>query len=129
VSACIFCDIVSGEKPAEVVFEDELTLAFMDAFPFSDGHTLVIPKRHVADVYELEQPDADAVWRTTLHLARGIRAAVAPPGLSIRQANGRVADQHIFHFHIHLIPRYETGSRGDRARIGDLAERIRTALA
>jgi histidine triad (HIT) family protein len=129
VSDCIFCAIVSGERPAEVVFEDELTLAFMDAFPFTDGHTLVIPKRHAADIYELEQPDADAVWRATLHLAHGIRTAIAPPGLSIRQANGRVADQHILHFHIHLIPRYESTPRGDRARIGDFAERIRAALA
>ena len=128
MSDCIFCDIVSGEKPAEVVFEDELTLAFMDAFPFSDGHTLVVPKHHAANIYGLQQPDADAVWHTTLHLAHGIRAALAPPGLSIRQANGRIADQHILHFHIHLIPRYESGSRGDRAQIRDFAERIRRAL-
>ncbi|MEW6059532.1 MAG: HIT domain-containing protein [Actinomycetota bacterium] len=127
MSDCTFCDIVSGRMPAQVVFEDELTMAFMDAFPFSNGHTLVVPKRHAADIYELQQPDADAVWHTTLHLAQAIRTALTPPGLTVRQANGRIADQHILHFHIHLIPRYESGSRGDRALILDFAERIRAA--
>jgi histidine triad (HIT) family protein len=65
----------------------------------------------------------------TLRLAHGIRAGLAPPGLSIRQANGRIADQRILHFHIHLIPRYEGAPRGDRARIADSAKRIRAALA
>jgi histidine triad (HIT) family protein len=129
MSECIFCGIVSHDRPAQVVFEDELTIAFMDVVPFSDGHALVVPKRHAADIYELEQRDADAVWRATLRLAHAIRAALAPPGLWIRQANGRIAGQHIMHFHIHLIPRYESEARGDRARIGDFAELIRAALA
>ncbi len=128
MSDCTFCDIVSGEGPAEVVFEDELTLAFMDIVPYTDGHTLVIPKRHSADIFELEQPEADAVWRTTIRLAHAIRDALSPAGLTVRQANGRVADQHIMHFHIHLIPRDQREKRGSLTQIGEFAERIRAAL-
>ncbi|HZP90832.1 MAG TPA: HIT family protein [Actinomycetota bacterium] len=128
MSDCTFCDIVSGDGPAEVVFEDELTLAFMDIIPYTDGHTLVIPKRHAADIFELEEPDAGAVWRTTIRLAHAIRAALSPEGLTVRQANGRVADQHIMHFHIHLIPRNQHEKRGSLTKIAEFAERIRGAL-
>lgn len=128
MSNCTFCDIVAGEEQAEVVFEDELTLAFMDIFPFTDGHVLIIPKAHADDVFAIEQPHADAVWHTTLRVARAIRAGLSPDGLSIRQANGKVADQHIFHFHVHAIPRYHHEERGSLRLIGEMAERIRGAL-
>jgi histidine triad (HIT) family protein len=128
VSGCVFCEIVTGGRTAETVFEDERTLAFMDIAPYTDGHTLVIPKEHVADIFELEQPDADAVWHTTIRLAHAIRAALAPGGLTIRQANGRVAGQHVMHFHVHLIPRDPQEERGSPSRIGEFGERIRSAL-
>ncbi|MFB3739476.1 MAG: HIT family protein [Candidatus Velamenicoccus archaeovorus] len=128
MSDCIFCQIASGARSAEVVFEDDLTMAFMDVAPYTDGHTLVIPKRHAADIFELAQPDADAVWHTTLRLAHAIRAALSPGGLTIRQANGRVADQHVMHLHVHLIPRDRQEQRGSPARIAAFAARIRSRL-
>jgi histidine triad (HIT) family protein len=126
-SGCLFCRIVVGEEQAERVDEDELTLAFMDAFPASDGHVLVIPKRHLETIYDLQQPEADAVWRTTIRLARAIRSRLRPDGLTLRQANGRLGGQHIMHFHMHLIPRYTAGDHGDQARVAEFAERIRPA--
>jgi histidine triad (HIT) family protein len=126
---CIFCSIVAGDAPAERVFEDELTLAFMDITPASDGHVLVIPKRHLPDVFALEAPETDAVWHSTLRVAGAVRDALAPDGMNLHQSNGRVANQHVFHFHLHVIPRYATGGAASRSRIPEMAERIREALS
>jgi histidine triad (HIT) family protein len=123
---CLFCRIVAGEEPTEVVDEDELTLSFMDSFPASNGHVLVIPKTHIETIYDLEQPHADAVWRTTGRIARAIRKALEPDGLTLRQANGALGGQHIMHLHVHLIPRYGGGARGDPGRTAEFAERIRS---
>lgn len=128
MTACVFCQIVEGAEPAETVFEDKLTLAFLDIFPASNGHTLVIPKVHVEAVYELVQPHADAVWHTTLALARAIRSALHPEGLALRQANGAVAGQHVPHLHVHLIPRGASTGPAERDRLPEVAARIREAL-
>jgi histidine triad (HIT) family protein len=126
--ACIFCDIVAAEAQAERVFEDELTLAFMDVSPASDGHVLVIPKRHEPDVFSLVEPETDAVWRSTIYVARAVRDALRPDGMNLHQSNGRVANQHVMHFHLHVIPRYATGSTASRSRIPEIAERIRAVV-
>jgi histidine triad (HIT) family protein len=126
--ACVFCDIVAGQAPAERVFEDELTLAFMDVSPASDGHVLVIPKRHQPDVFRLVEPETDAVWRSTLRVASAVRDALRPDGLNLHQSNGRVANQHVMHFHLHVIPRYATSSTASRSGISEIAERIRAAV-
>jgi histidine triad (HIT) family protein len=127
--SCVFCSIVAGEADAERVYEDDLTLAFMDVSPASDGHVLVIPKAHQADVFELVEPEAGAVWRSTLAVARAVREALEPDGMNLHQSNGRIANQHVFHFHLHVIPRYAGGAAATRSRIPELAERIRGAVA
>jgi histidine triad (HIT) family protein len=126
--SCVFCSIVAGEADAERVFEDDLTLGFMDTSPASDGHVLVVPKRHLPDVFALEPPETDAVWRSTLRVARAVRDALRPDGMNLHQSNGRIANQHVFHIHLHVIPRYATGGTGSRSRIREIAERIRAAL-
>jgi histidine triad (HIT) family protein len=126
---CLFCRIVAGEERAERVDEDELTFSFMDASPASNGHTLVIPKTHLETIYDLEQPHADAVWRTTLRLAHAIRSGLKPEGLMLRQANGTLGGQHVMHLHMHLIPRYASGDRGEPGRTGEFAATIRNELA
>jgi histidine triad (HIT) family protein len=127
--SCVFCDIVAGDASAEGVFEDDLTLAFMDTSPASDGHVLVIPKRHQPDVFSLEEPETDAVWHSTLLVARAIRDALRPDGMNLLQSNGRIANQHVMHFHLHVIPRYVTGGTASRSRIPETADRIRTVLS
>ena len=127
--SCIFCSIVAGDAPAERVFEDDLTLAFMDISPASDGHVLIIPKRHQADVFALEPPETDAVWRSTLKISHAVRDALAPDGMNLHQSNGRVANQHVLHFHMHVIPRYATGGAASGSRIAENAERIRAVLS
>ena len=126
---CVFCSIVAGDAPAYRVDEDGLTLSFMDVSPASDGHVLVIPKRHQADLFELEPPETDAVWHAMLRVARAVRDALAPEGMNLHQSNGRVANQHVFHFHLHVIPRYAGGGAPTPSRIPELAERIREAIA
>lgn len=106
-SDCIFCRIVAGQIPASVVFEDQATLAFMDLGQVNPGHVLVACKGHADNIYALDEAQAAAVFRTAARVARAIRGAFDPPGLSIYQANGAPAGQTVFHFHLHLVPRHD----------------------
>ena len=104
---CVFCKLVARQIPASIVCEDEATLAFMDLGQVNPGHVLVACKAHAANVYELDDAQAGAVFRTAARVARALRAAFDPPGLSIYQANGAPAGQTVFHFHLHVLPRHE----------------------
>ena len=107
MSNCVFCKVIAKEIPASVVHEDERTLAFMDLGQVNPGHVLVAAKAHAENLYELSDADAAAVFRTAARVARAIRAAFAPQGLSVYQANGKPAGQTVLHFHLHLVPRHE----------------------
>jgi galactose-1-phosphate uridylyltransferase len=98
VSDCVFCRIVARQIPATVVHEDADTLAFMDIGQVNPGHVLVACKAHVENVYGLQDAQAAAVFRAAAKVARAIRAAFDPPGLSIYQANGKPAGQTVFTF-------------------------------
>ncbi|MGH8704411.1 MAG: HIT family protein [Burkholderiales bacterium] len=104
---CVFCKIVAGQIPCTRVCEDEHTLAFMDIGQVNPGHVLIAVKKHAENVYALEDAQAAAVARTGVRVARAIREAFAPAGLSIYQANGKAAGQTVFHYHVHLVPRLE----------------------
>jgi histidine triad (HIT) family protein len=107
MSNCIFCRIVAKEIPAALVYEDEHTLAFMDAGQVNPGHVLVAAKGHAENLYELNDAQAGALLRTAAHVARAIRDVYQPQGLSVYQANGKAAWQSVFHYHMHLLPRHE----------------------
>lgn len=107
MSECVFCRIVAGQIPATRVYEDELTLAFMDIGQVNPGHVLVAVKPHAENLYALDDAQAAAVQRTAARVARAIRDAFAPQGLSVYQANGKAAGQTVFHYHVHLVPRHE----------------------
>lgn len=107
MSDCVFCAIVAGDAPAEIIDSDEHTIAFMDINPATRGHALVIPRRHSRDLMEI---DADDLQRTTLaaqRLGRRMGEALDAAGFNLLNACGLVAWQSVFHFHIHVIPRYE----------------------
>jgi histidine triad (HIT) family protein len=89
------------------VYEDEHVLAFMDIGQVNPGHVLVAAKRHAEDLYALDETQAAAVARASVRIARAIRDAFAPAGLSVYQANGKLAGQTVFHYHVHLVPRQE----------------------
>ena len=109
--ASIFSRIVSGEIAALKIYEDHETLAFMDISPATRGHTLVICKHEYPDLFSIPPTTLAAVMHTTQQVALALRNVVAPDGINIIQNNGAAAGQTIFHFHVHLIPRWE----GDKA--------------
>jgi histidine triad (HIT) family protein len=133
---CVFCKIVARQIPATVVHEDEHTLAFMDIGQVNPGHVLVAAKAHVENVYGLEDVQAGAVFRAVARVARAIRAAFSPPGLSIYQANGKPAGQTVFHFHVHVVPRHEADGMDltwpvknpPREKLEEAAAKIRAKL-
>ena len=103
---CIFCQIVAGELPAAKVYEDDLTIAFMDIGQVNPGHVLVASKRHAVTLLDLTPEEAAAVMHTTQHLARAVQSTFAPDGITLFQANGAAGGQTVFHFHLHVLPRF-----------------------
>lgn len=104
---CIFCKIVAGEIPAAKVYEDELTIAFMDIGQVNPGHVLVACKRHAATVLDLTPEEAAAAMQTAQRIAHAAQQAFAPDGITLFQANGAAGGQTVQHFHIHVLPRHE----------------------
>lgn len=109
MSDCIFCKIVNGEIPSAKVFENEHVLAFMDISQVTKGHTLVIPKVHKENVYELTPEIARNLYEVVPTIANALKAEFNPLGLNTINNNGELAGQTVFHFHLHLIPRYGKG--------------------
>jgi histidine triad (HIT) family protein len=103
---CIFCKIVAGELPATVIDADERTVAFMDINPATRGHALVIPRAHAADVGEIADDDLAACARMAKRVAARQREVLGAEGVNLLQSNGRAAWQTVFHFHMHVIPRW-----------------------
>ena len=103
---CIFCRLVAGEIPSAKVYEDALTIAFMDIGQLNPGHELVATKRHAATLLDITPEEAAAVMQTAQRVARAVQEAFDPPGLTLLQANGRAGDQTVFHFHLHVVPRH-----------------------
>jgi histidine triad (HIT) family protein len=136
MSNCVFCKIVARQIPATVVHEDEHTIAFMDLGQVNPGHVLVTLKAHVENVFGLEAKQAAAVSVAAARLARAIRDAYAPHGLSVYQANGKAAGQTVLHYHVHLVPRYEGDGMAlswpvknpPREKLEEYAAKIRSAL-
>ena len=134
---CIFCRLVAGEIPAARVYEDELTLAFMDLGQVNPGHVLVAVKRHAATLLDLTPDEAAAAMRTAQRLALALKQSFDPPGITLLQANGKEGEQTVFHFHLHVVPRHAGDGitlawpRKDppRERLEEYAAQLRSALA
>ena len=137
MSDCIFCRIMAKQIPAAVVHEDEHTLAFMDIGQVNPGHVLVAAKVHADNIYALDDVQAAALFRSAARVARAIRSAFSPEGLSLYQANGAAAGQTVFHFHMHLVPRYADDGMSltwpvknpPREKLEENAAKIREQLA
>ena len=104
---CIFCSIVAGDAPATIVDEDEHTIAFMDIHPWTRGHALVIPREHHKDLTEIPEDVLGHTVKAAKRLAVREREALGAHGVNLLNSTGRAAWQTVFHFHLHVIPRYE----------------------
>jgi histidine triad (HIT) family protein len=104
---CIFCKIVKKQAPASIIYEDQTVLAFLDLRPVNEGHTLVIPKSHYETIYDIPEDLIGKVHQKAKQIAIAVKKTVNAQGISIIQQNERAANQDIFHFHIHVIPRFE----------------------
>ena len=135
---CIFCKIIRGEIPSFKVYEDENVFAFEDIHPITEGHTLVIPKKHARDLWEIDGESLTAVQLASKKIIDAIKRALKPSGVAAMQLNGESVGQSVFHYHLHLIPRLEGNPAlpishwkmvpGDMDRIKETAEKIRDAL-
>jgi histidine triad (HIT) family protein len=103
---CIFCKILAGELPAQIVDQDERTIAFMDISPATRGHALVIPRTHAADLHSVSPEDLSAVALAAQRLAARMRERLGADGVNLLNSCGAAAWQTVFHFHVHVIPRY-----------------------
>ena len=107
---CIFCSIISGDIPAAKVYEDDQTLSFMDINPGNPGHLLVIPKQHYRNIFDIPPEIAGKIMEVGTKLAGVIREVLNPDGLNLFQSSEAAAFQSVFHFHLHLLPRWEDDS-------------------
>lgn len=133
----IFAKILKGKMPCVKVFEDEHTLAFMDVFPQSRGHVLVIPKREqTRNLLDVSVDALGHVMRTVQVVTRAVNTALGPDGIVVTQFNGAPAGQTVFHLHVHVIPRYEntnvtahaSGQMADMDELKEIAEQIKSKL-
>jgi histidine triad (HIT) family protein len=131
---CLFCRILAGELPATIVAEDERTMSFMDINPATRGHALVIPRTHTPDLLSVDPDDLQAVALAARRLARLARERLGAEGVNLLNSTGSAAWQTVFHFHVHVIPRYEgdplrlpwVPAAGDPQEIAAAAELLKT---
>ena len=135
-SDCTFCGIVAGTSPAERVMETDLALAFVNQNPANPGHVLVIPKQHADDIWDLSRKNGEAVWSLVRDVADLARRAYEPDGLNLFQANRRAGWQSEFHFHVHVVPRWNGDPLvpnwgrlvGDPEGVAAMGSRLRASL-
>lgn len=110
---CDFCEIAAGRSPAEIVFEDDDSVAFIPLRPAAVGHALIIPKRHIVDIYELDASAGAPLIEATTRVANAIKRALSPDGMNLISSAGAAATQTVFHLHLHLVPRWTGDHIGD----------------
>jgi histidine triad (HIT) family protein len=131
--SCLFCRLVAAELPAQIIAEDERTVAFMDINPATEGHALVVPRVHAKDLFEVGADDLEAVMGAAARIARLQRERLGADGVNLINSAGPAAWQTVFHFHVHVIPRYAgdpltlpwVPAQGDPAQIAATATRLR----
>ena len=140
MESCVFCRIVKGVTPADVVYSDDSVLAFMDIQPVNPGHVLIIPKAHTAGLSNLDEETGGHMFKIAMRLAEGIKkSGVRCEGVNLLLSDGEAAFQEIFHVHLHVIPRFkgdgfdirfgrQYGLKSDRRELQGIAAKIREAM-
>ncbi|WP_030642813.1 MULTISPECIES: HIT family protein [Streptomyces] len=135
---CAFCGIVADPSRARVVYEDDHTVAFFPLAPATRGHTLVVPRTHAADLWEMADAEVQHLMRTVLAVGRALRVVLEPAGMNVIHSAGQVASQTVFHAHVHLVPRLPGDAMGEiwpprepprnETDLDELAQRIRSRV-
>lgn len=133
VDSCVFCKIAKKQIPANIVYENGKILAFLDIRPLNEGHTLVIPKEHYENIFDIPQELISYIHGVTKQVTLSVKKVTQAEGISIIQQSGRAAGQEIFHLHVHIIPRYEGQklplqsevSEPDKDKLSQIAAKIR----
>lgn len=132
---CIFCQIISGKNHCHKIYEDELTLAFLDLFPAAHGHLLIVPKEHFTDIFEVSPQAVARVAENSVIIADALQRLIKPDGLGVFQLNKAAAGQTVFHYHMHLIPQAAGKPVGIHAKnaanneqLQELARQLRAIL-
>ncbi len=133
---CIFCQIVQGKAPCYKLYEDELSLVFLDIFPAAPGHLLIITKEHFSDIFEAKPEALARVASNSVKMASAIQQVVNPDGLGVYQLNKAAAGQTVFHYHMHLIPQFagknigiHSKTAGDPEQLAALAKEFKAVLS
>ena len=134
--SCIFCQISSGQALASFIFRNEQVFAIMSLDQPNPYKVLVVPRSHIENIYDLSAEDAAHIFQATVKIARAIRAASGCDGLNLVQSNGRAGQQDVFHFHLHLVPRFDNDSvilswqntKAERSELNRMAEEICSKL-
>lgn len=136
--SCDFCAIATGNQPAEVVWSEDDWIAFFPLSPATPGHTLVIPRAHVADLWDVDSALGGELMDACIRVGRAIKSAMSPEGLNLISSAGDAAEQTVFHLHLHLVPRWQADRIGEiwpsdsderPEWAGDAASKIRAACA
>jgi histidine triad (HIT) family protein len=133
---CIFCKIVCKQAPASIIYEDETVMAFLDIRPLNIGHTLIIPKKHYVDIFDIPENLLSQVHKVAKQASFAVKKAANADGISIIQQNGKAAGQDIFHLHVHVVPRFEGQKlphfsdlkEVERAKLEEMAKKIKQHL-
>lgn len=120
---CIFCKILNGSIPSRKIFENERFIAILDAFPANEGHTLVIPKKHFKNIFEIDQDTIGEAYQIAKIIAEKIKDKLGIENINILQNNGSVAGQSVNHFHIHVIPRKENDTVTIKSQVFDIDDK------
>lgn len=131
--SCIFCKIVQKKTHASTIYEDDKVIAFLDIRPLNEGHTLVIPKRHYAFIYEVPDEEVAHLYKAVKKVASAVKKGVKADGITITQQNESAAGQDVFHVHVHVIPRYagqrlmrfDETEEATKAELDEVAKKIR----
>ncbi len=103
---CIFCKIINKEIPSVTIYEDDIIIGFLDISQTTKGHTLIIPKKHYENIYEIDEDTLAYIYKKVPKIACALKTAFKAKGMNVVNNNGELAGQTVFHFHVHLIPRY-----------------------
>ena len=134
--SCIFCKIVKKQAPASIIYEDETVMAFLDIRPLNLGHTLIIPKAHYVDIFNVPEDQLSQIHKVAKQVSLAVKKATNADGISIIQQNGKAAGQDIFHLHVHVVPRFEGQKlprfsdlrEVERAKLEEMAKKIKQQL-